>query len=71
MSLRIAVTRELAATNGGPGLTAPDLAVRLGSPVAVIRNTLSELVFSEKSVTCGRDGCYKIGSPAKLLGLTS
>lgn len=61
MSLRIAVTRELAAT----------LATRLGSPVAVIRNTLSELVFAEKSVTCGRDGRYKIGSPAKLLGLVS
>jgi hypothetical protein len=61
------VFRELAACNGGPGLTPGELSGRLGAPPAMIRHCLSTLVFVEKRVTCGRDGRYVVGSPVRLL----
>lgn len=66
-----AIVRELAATNGGPGLTAVELSQRLGAPCAVVRQALSVLVFVEGRVTVehGRSGGgrYKLGDPARLL----
>lgn len=71
--LSTAVTRELAARNGGPGLTAEDLAARLGSPVAVVRNTLAQLVFVDGTVTVepgkAGGGRYKVGDPSGLLSV--
>jgi hypothetical protein len=62
-----AVTRTLAATNGGPGLTARELSECLGSPEPVIRNVLAGLVFRDKCVVCNADGVFKLGDPAALL----
>ena len=66
-----AIKLQLAACNGGPGLTAEELAVRLGSPVAVVRTELSALVFASRDVTCIADGKrapgrYKLGSSERL-----
>jgi hypothetical protein len=67
-----AIRRELAATNGGPGLTAAELASRLGATPAVMRNELARLVFSKDGgVTCIADnrygaGRYKLGDSAAL-----
>ena len=62
-----AVTRALAVTNGGPGLTARELAERTGSPEAMIRNVLAGLVFREKTAVCDAAGVFKLGDPAALL----
>ena len=62
-----AVMRELASTNGGLGLTVHDLAERLGAPLATIRQTMADLVFRDKSVTCDKQGRYKIGDPSRLM----
>jgi hypothetical protein len=62
-----AVTRALAATNGGPGLTARELSERLGSPEPVIRNVLAGLVFRDKTAVCDAEGVFKLGDPAALL----
>lgn len=67
-----AIRLALAATNGGPGLTADELAARLGATTAVMRNELSRLVFStDGGVTCIADGKrgpgrYKLGSSERL-----
>jgi len=61
-----AVVRELAACNG-PGMTADQLADRLGSPRAMVRHALSDLVFVERVITCRRDGTYTVGDPKALL----
>jgi hypothetical protein len=62
-----AVTRLLATTNGGPGLSPAELSERTGSPEPVIRNVLSGLVLREKSVTCDAAGLFKLGDPSGLL----
>jgi DNA-binding IclR family transcriptional regulator len=62
-----AVMQALAATNGGPGLTAAELAAKLGANTAVMRNTLSKMVFEDKAVTCDRAGRYKLGDPSPLI----
>lgn len=69
--MKQAVTREIAATNGGPGLTAEELAERLGAARAVIRNTLSTLVFDDLAVICGTDGRYKLGDPTAAFKLAA
>lgn len=57
-----AIRRELAACNGGPGLTAAELAERLGSAPAVMRTELAALVFSKAGgVTCRADSRYGTG----------
>lgn len=67
-----AIRRALAETNGGPGLTADELAARLGATTAVMRNELSRLVFSKDGgVTCIADskqgaGRFKLGSSEQL-----
>jgi DNA-binding IclR family transcriptional regulator len=67
--MKQAITRALAATNGGPGLTAADLASLLGTPEAVVRNTLSQLVFDDRTITCAADGRFKLGDPTPLITL--
>lgn len=62
-----AVMQALAATNGGPGLTADELAERFGTPPAFMRNTLSSLVFEDQIVTCDAQGRYKLGNPKHLI----
>lgn len=62
-----AITLALAACNGGPGLTAQQLAERLGQPLACVRQQMAQLVFTEGVVTCDRAGRYKLGDPAALL----
>lgn len=67
-----AIRRALAETNGGPGLTADELAARLGAPIAIMRNELSRLVFSKDGgVTCIADskrgeGRFKLGDSGPL-----
>jgi hypothetical protein len=52
-----AIRRQLAECNGGPGLTADELAVRLGSTVAIMRIELAALVFTKGGgVTCMAEG---------------
>ena len=65
--LAIEITNELARRNGGPGMTAPELATLLGAPLPVVRNSLAGLVFRSKTVTCEADERYRIGNPAALL----
>lgn len=62
-----AICQKLAECNGGPGLTADELAERLGQPRAVIRQEMAGLVLRRKVVTVGRDGRYKMGPPPKAL----
>lgn len=50
----------------GPA-TAAEIAAGHGHPEAVIRNTLSALVFDAKSVTCDRSGRYRLGDPTPLI----
>lgn len=50
----------------GPA-TAAEIATRHGHPEAVVRNTLSALVFDAKSVTCDRAGRYQLGDPTPLI----
>lgn len=66
-TMNTAVMQALAATNGGPGLTADELAAQLGSATATMRNTLSQMVFEDKVVTCDRAGRYKLGDPTPLI----
>lgn len=74
-NMAIAIRRQLAATNGGPGLTADELAARLGATVAIMRNELARLVFSKDGgVTCIADSRYgtsryKLGDSAALRGM--
>jgi len=71
-NMAVAIRRELAGCNGGPGLTADELASRLGASTAVMRNELARLVFSKDGgVTCIADsrygaGRYKLGSSERL-----
>lgn len=37
----------------------------------LVRHTLSALVFTDRTATCGRDGRYKLGDPKVLLELAS
>lgn len=61
-NMGVAIRRELAACNGGPGLTAGELAERLGAPPAVMRTELAALVFSKTGgVTCVADSRYGVG----------
>lgn len=71
-----AIKRALAACNGGPGLTLEEIAESLGIPVALARQDLAALVFTECTVTCAvtRDakgkpgpGRYRLGDPSALL----
>jgi hypothetical protein len=59
--------RVLAEANGGPGLTADQLATKLSCPRALVCNDLSYLVFKAKQVTCDREGRYRLGDPTPLL----
>lgn len=61
------IVRALAARNGGPGLTAAELAEQFGQPEALVRNALAQLVFGERMVTCDRDGRYKLGDPKRII----
>lgn len=71
-NMAVAIRLQLAATNGGPGLTADELATRLGSSAAIMRTELAGLVFSKDGgVTCIADGPrgegrYKIGDSGPL-----
>lgn len=71
-NMAVAISRELASTNGGPGLTADELASRLGASTAVMRNELARLVFAKDGgVTCIADsrygaGRYKLGDSVAL-----
>lgn len=71
-NMTVAIRRTLAECNGGPGLTADELAARLGATTAIMRNELARLVFSKDGgVTCIADGkCgpgrYKLGSSERL-----
>lgn len=64
-----AICRQLAARNGGPGLTADELAGAVGLARPYVRQELAALVFREGTVTCDRDGRYKLGDPTPLLEL--
>lgn len=73
-NMATAIKLQLAATNGGPGLTAEELAARLGAPTAIMRTELSHLVFRAGDVTCIADsptsvGRYKLGSSEPLMML--
>jgi predicted ArsR family transcriptional regulator len=50
-----------------PGLTADELAQRLGHPRAVIRQQLATLVLRDKTVSISRDGRYTNGTPPAAL----
>ena len=65
------IVRALAACNGGPGLTAGELADEFGQPEAQMRATLADLVFRAGEVTCDRDGRYKLGDPTALMEMRS
>lgn len=62
-----AICRLLAETNGGPGLTADELAERLGQPRAVIRQEMAQLVLRRKECTIDKQGRYKLGPPPTAL----
>jgi DNA-binding IclR family transcriptional regulator len=62
-----AICRELARCNGGPGLTADELAERLGHPRAVIRQEMAGLVLRKKVCTIDKTGRYKMGLPPRSL----
>jgi hypothetical protein len=66
-NMEVAIRRALASCNGGPGLTADELAERLGAPVPIVRTVVSGLVFDKTAgVTCCADG--KRGSGRYVLG---
>jgi predicted ArsR family transcriptional regulator len=71
-NMTTAIRQQLAATNGGPGLTADELAARLGATPAIMRNELARLVFAKDGgVTCIADGKrgagrYKLGDSGPL-----
>lgn len=72
-NMDVAIRRELAACNGGPGLTAAELAERLGAAPAAMRTELAALVFSKAGgVTChaaGKraEGRYVLGDSSPLM----
>lgn len=61
------VRQSLAARNGGPGITAKDLADDLGLPLAVVRQTLATMVFREGIATCDGEGRFKLGDPTAVV----
>lgn len=61
-----AVERELVP---GTPLTVDELAERIGIPRAHVRAAVSEMVFQEKRLTCGRDGRFTLGHPGALLSV--
>jgi hypothetical protein len=67
-----AIRRHLAACNGGPGLTADELAERMGAPTADVRAELAKVVLGPGSgVTCvaetkRAEGRYVLGDSAAL-----
>lgn len=63
------IKRALLAHNGGPGLTAEELATQTGLPLALVRNALASLIFDEGIVTCTAEGRYKTGDPTPLINL--
>lgn len=71
-NMAVAITRQLAACNGGPGLTAGELAARLGCQPALVRTELAGLVFSAVGgVTCvaetrRAEARYVLGDSAAL-----
>lgn len=71
-NMATAIKLQLAATNGGPGLTADELATRLGATTAIMRNELARLVFAKDGgVTCIADSRYgtaryKLGDSEQL-----
>jgi hypothetical protein len=71
-NMHAAIRRALAECNGGPGLTADELAARLGCPLAVMRTELAAPTFSKTGgVTCIADGKrgagrFKLGDSGPL-----
>lgn len=71
-STESAIRRELAARNGGPGLTASELSERLGVPLPAMRTTLAAVVFArDGGVTCvaetkRSEARYVLGDSAAL-----
>lgn len=70
-----AIRRALAECNGGPGLTAEELAERFGCSLASMRTELAGLVFVDRDVTCEasgkrRAGRYRLGSSDALRMVT-
>lgn len=61
------ICRTLAQCNGGPGLTADELADRLGCSRAVIRQEMAGLVLRQKVCTIDKQGRYKVGPPSRSL----
>lgn len=56
-NMELAICRELAQCNGGLGLTAQELAERLGCPLPIMRTELAGLVFAKTGgVTCRAEG---------------
>jgi hypothetical protein len=72
-----AIRLQLAACNGGPGLTADELAARWGLAPAIMRTELAHMVFAKDGgVTCIADGPrsagrYKLGDSASLRTVSS
>lgn len=62
-----AIRRQLAACNGGPGLTVADLAARTGFAPAHVRNELARLMFGAREVTTDTEGRFKLGDPTAPL----
>lgn len=61
------VRRALAARNGGPGITAAELAAELDISVAYVRHAFTVLVFTERIATCDAEGRHRLGDPTALL----
>ncbi len=66
-NLERATLRALAARNGGPGLTAAELAEQLGASLPIMRHALATLVFTRREATCHADGRYVLGDPSRLI----
>lgn len=71
-NLTSAVVQQLAACNGGPGLTDAELAARLGCQPAVMRTALAGMVFAKDGgITCvaaspRAEARYVLGDSAAL-----
>lgn len=59
--------RVLAARNGGPGISANDLAREVGLPRAIVRQHLHTLVFVEGIATCDAEGLFRLGDPSNVV----
>ncbi len=61
--MRSAILRALAARNGGPGLTAEELAEAVGQPVALVRSALAVLVYDDREVRVEGGDRMVLGEP--------